>query len=345
VSIRVKPSSVAIRMISLVVMISCLAVTMPAQSEGKSAPAVELKCRIIGNPGDPPRLPWMIELRDALGRPIRRALHMVGDTIRFKNLLPGVYRIHLSGIAGRRSSESIDLNLAPKQRSLLVSRDIKVPKSASPAARQYQVSARELAVPREALLQMQRSDRAQFEGNTSEMVGCLKRAIELCPDFAEAWNNLGAHYHRQGDFEQSIRCFSRVTELNPEFYVGWMNLGGSLLAAGKFKESVVANRKALTLGPDDAIAASQLGLSHYYLHEYAEARKCFLRVLALDPGFPDAPHLFLAQMAIAEKSYGEAREYLVSFLALHPNAPNAAQVKEKLAIITGAEAGPASIRR
>lgn len=328
--------AVIIRLLLLAVVIPGLAARMPAQTLEKSTQAVELKCRIIGSPEVAPRSFWLVELRDSLGRPVNRAIRMIGETIRFKNLIPGIYRIHLSGNAGRRRSESIDLNLPPEQRSLQVARDVKVPAATAGGAADYQVSVRSLAVPKEAQAQMQRAEKAQFEGDSEEMLHSLEGAIELYPEYAEAWNNLGAYYHRKGSFEQSIRCFTRVTELRPGFYVGWMNLGGSLLAVGKFRESLNANQKAATLGPDDATAVSQLGLSHYYLREYPQARKCFLRVINMDPGFPEAPQLFLAQIAISEKSYAEAEEYLQSFLELHPNAPNVPQVKQTLAAISDA---------
>ncbi|MGA2261422.1 MAG: tetratricopeptide repeat protein [Acidobacteriota bacterium] len=57
------------------------------------------------------------------------------------------------------------------------------------------------------------------------MVHHLKQAIEIYPDYADAWNNLGAYYHRRGNFEQAILDFTKVTELRCEFDVGWMNLG------------------------------------------------------------------------------------------------------------------------
>lgn len=252
---------------------------------------------------------------------------MAGDTVRFKNLLPGIYRIYLSGKGGRRRCESIDLTPAPQQRSLQVAKELQVPKSAEQVPGQFQVNVRTLAVPKEALQELRRSEKDQLDGNEEGMVQHLKQAVEVYPDYADAWNNLGAYYHRQGNFEQAILSFTKVTELKREFYVGWMNLGSSLLATGRFKEAVEANKMALSWGPNDAIANSQLGLSYYYLHDYAEAKKYLKRVLDLDPAYACSPQLFLAHIAMAEKSNDEARAYLRGFLEYHPNAPNAPEVR------------------
>jgi tetratricopeptide (TPR) repeat protein len=298
------------------------------------APTVELKCKLAGNPGDSSRSLWLIELRNAAGKPLRQAWRMVGATVCFENLLPGIYRVCLSGKGGRQSCESVDLTPAPDQKSLEFSKKFQVPASAAPVPGHYQVNVGSLAIPEEALQEMRSSKEAQIGGDEDGMVLHLKRAIEIYPDYADAWNNLGAYYHMIGDYEQSIRSFTKVTELKPNFYVGWMNLGSSLLATNRFKEAVEANEKALRLGPDDAVANSQLGLSHYYLHDYRDAKKYFKRVLDLDPAFVSSPHLFLAHIAMGENSLREAAEYLRGFLAYHPNAPNVPEVKQMLAALS-----------
>jgi tetratricopeptide (TPR) repeat protein len=305
-----------------------------AQVGARNVPAVELKCKILGSPGDHSRSLWLIELRNAAGAPLRQALRMVGDTVRFKNLLPGIYRVYLSGRGGRRKCESIDLTPPPDRRSAQFAREFEVPKTVEQVPGQYQVSARTLAIPKEALLELQRSEKAQLGGDEEAMAQHLMQAVEIYPGYADAWNNLGAYYHRKGEFVPAISSFTKVIELNPDFYVGWMNLGGSLLATGRFKDAVEANRKALSLGPNDATANSQLGLSHYYLHDLTEAKKYFKRVLELDPAFANSPQLFLAHIAMAEQSYPEAMSYLRGFLAHHPNAPDAHQVRQTLAALS-----------
>lgn len=327
-------SYIVVGSILSIVLIGGASRTIQAQDPARPAPSVELKCKLLGSPGDHSRTPWLIELRNAAGAPLRQVLRMAGDTVRFKNLMPGIYRIYLSGKGGRRSSESIDLTPAPDQRSLEVSKEFRLPKSAPQLPGQYQVSVRTLAIPKEALQEMLRSEKAQLDGDEEGAVRHLKQAIEIYPHYGDAWNNLGAYYHRIGEFGWAIQCFTRVTELNPEFYIGWMNLGGSFLATSRFKEAIEANKKAISRGPDDAIANSQLGLSYYYLHDYSEAKKCFKRVLALDPGFANSPQLFLAHIAIAERASAEAMEYLRGFLTLHPNAPEAPQVRHTLAALS-----------
>ncbi len=301
----------------------------PPQSSDRLAPTVDLKCRIVNAPIERPGTPWLVELRSAAGVPLRQVKRMAGETFHFKNLVPGIYRIYLWGKGGRASSESIDLSLAPGQKSVEIAKDLDAPDEL-PQPSRNQVSVRTLATPKTALEELQRSHKAQLEGDEAAVALHLRRAIEIYPDYVEAWNNLGAHYHRTGDYEQSKQSFTKVTELDPGFQLGWCNLGGSLLAAGEFEKAVDANRTALNLRPGDVIANSQLALSYYYLHNYKDAKKYFKQVFDLDPAYPNSPQLYLAHIALAENSVGEAIDYLRSYISYHPNSPDASHARDTL---------------
>jgi hypothetical protein len=138
--------------------------------ESKAAQAVDLKCKLVAGASEPRRSLWLIELRNAAGEPLRQALRMVGSTAHFKNLVLGIYRVCLSGKGGRRSAESIDLTLSENQKSLSISKVIRVPAGAVQVPGQHQVSIMTLAVPKDALEELKASgksrDSADFEDTT-----------------------------------------------------------------------------------------------------------------------------------------------------------------------------------
>ena len=43
------------------------------------------------------------------------------------------------------------------------------------------------------------------------------KAIQLQPDFVEAYYNRGTAYIRKGNFERAIENFNRAIDLNPDF--------------------------------------------------------------------------------------------------------------------------------
>jgi tetratricopeptide (TPR) repeat protein len=319
------------RFVSLVLFCSSLASAAAAREAISADSGVNLKCTIVGDAGDPPRSVWLIELYNSAGAPLRRALRMAGETVHFNDLAPGIYRILMSGRQGRRRTESIDLTPPRGKHAHTFARDLKAPQASPPESGVHTVKVERLAVPDAAVEEMKRARKEQIGGNEERMLGHLRRAIDLCKDYAEAWNDLGAYYNRRQDYKQAIRIFSKVTILDPDLAAGWSNLGSSLLSTGEFVQAIEANRKALSLAPDDALAASQLALSHYYLHHSEEAKAYFKLAFDLDPASSNLPQLFLAHLALAESDFGAAREYFVSYLTYHPNLPNTVTVRQFLA--------------
>jgi tetratricopeptide (TPR) repeat protein len=279
-------------------------------------------------------MPWLIELRNAAGQQLRQAWRVVGQTVRFKGLLPGIYRIYVSGENGRRSCQSVDLTPAGNRSSQEFRKELPLPEYRVRQADLNQVDLASLQIPPEALNEMGASEKAALNGREAEAAAHLRRALEVCPGYADAWNNLGAHYHRSGDYARSIESFTRVTELKPGSYLGWMNLGSSLLAAGRFAEAMEASRKAHERNPQSAAILVQLGLCCYYEHDYEDAELNFSRALELDPACDHEPHLFLAHIAMGQNRPAEALEYVRGFLRYHPNSPEAPRAKRILAMLT-----------
>lgn len=63
-----------------------------------------------------------------------------------------------------------------------------------------------------------------------------RKAVELHPQFAEAWNSLGFVLQDTGDLQSAIECFERSVALNPEFTIGRLNLAFAQLKDGRFAE-------------------------------------------------------------------------------------------------------------
>jgi len=60
-------------------------------------------------------------------------------------------------------------------------------------------------------------------GNFDRALADYSAAIELRPEYAEAYNNRGFAYGRRGGFEQAIRDLSRAIELAPDYGEAYNN--------------------------------------------------------------------------------------------------------------------------
>ena len=65
-------------------------------------------------------------------------------------------------------------------------------------------------------------------GRYEEAIKYLKRAIQIKPEFSEAYNNLGAAYRDNGKLIAAIQTYRQGIEINPDFPVVHLNLGLAL---------------------------------------------------------------------------------------------------------------------
>lgn len=66
----------------------------------------------------------------------------------------------------------------------------------------------------------------------------FKRAIELDPSYASAYNGLGSAYGQAGNIDSAIRCWEKAIELKPDFSFPLYNLGLSYLTKGDKNKAV-----------------------------------------------------------------------------------------------------------
>ena len=65
--------------------------------------------------------------------------------------------------------------------------------------------------------------------NYNKAIECYRKAIELDPKYASAWNHMGGAYVQLGDYQKAVECFQKAVELKP----GDKGIQGNLEAAKK----------------------------------------------------------------------------------------------------------------
>jgi tetratricopeptide (TPR) repeat protein len=89
----------------------------------------------------------------------------------------------------------------------------------------------------------------QRMGNAREARKAYKKSIDLCTDYAEAWNNLGTLDHAGGRYKRAIAAYSRAIRLEPQTAVFYKNLGAAWLACGNVDKALEAWSEAYRLEP------------------------------------------------------------------------------------------------
>lgn len=89
----------------------------------------------------------------------------------------------------------------------------------------------------------------------------FSKAIELCPSLAQAHNNLGDVYEKQGRYEEAIVCYNKARELAPDESIPYFGLGDIYYKTSRPAEAKKWYEKGLKYAGDDAVTIKRLAFA------------------------------------------------------------------------------------
>lgn len=132
----------------------------------------------------------------------------------------------------------------------------------------------------------------------------FKTAIELSPDYAEAYNNLGLTYKRMGRLDEALANFSKATQYNPDYASAYNHMGAVYIAQQKYDDAIKVIRTAIKKDRAFADAYYNMGLAYLGLYDQSgdkdagkrdQAEMLLKRATELNPRLVDV-HTTLAQL-------------------------------------------------
>lgn len=81
-------------------------------------------------------------------------------------------------------------------------------------------------------------------------IALYHQVIEINPNFAWAYNNLGDAFVKQGKLDEAVVEYQKATEINPNSAWFHINLGRLLIQQGCFEEAIDYFRRAIETKPD-----------------------------------------------------------------------------------------------
>lgn len=111
------------------------------------------------------------------------------------------------------------------------------------------------AVPKESVQvaqsHLERGEALSEIRDYSAAIAAYSNAIQLKPDFAEAYNNRGFAYYLNGNPEMAIADFTRAIELRPNYPKAYNSRGVVYMANGYESSKAIADfDRAIALKPD-----------------------------------------------------------------------------------------------
>ncbi len=129
-----------------------------------------------------------------------------------------------------------------------------------------------------AVFQSNRGTELLAAGRLREAVARLELAIELDPELAAAWVNLGVAKRRSGDFAGAEEAYRQALELDPRHPGARDNLVSLLHRHGRRDEALTLETKTESVDPLLALSQAAVRLEQ---GELEEARSLYLQALAL----------------------------------------------------------------
>lgn len=139
-------------------------------------------------------------------------------------------------------------------------------------------------------------------------VAAYTRAIELDPDYADAYDNRGFIKMNRGDLVGAIADFGQAIRLRPDKFEGYMNRGTAYLMHEEFSAAITDLDQALAISPKYPTAYHNRGNAYHGLGKTAEAIADFTRAIEIYP----APAFYYsrgAELSIAGKPTEALADY------------------------------------
>jgi tetratricopeptide (TPR) repeat protein len=109
------------------------------------------------------------------------------------------------------------------------------------------------------------------------------KAIELNPQYADAYYNRGVAHDDLGEYQKAIEDYTKAIELNPQYADAYSDRGYVYNKIGKYWKAVDDYNKAIELGSKYTYAYFTRGYAHGELCQYQKAIDDYTKAIELTP--------------------------------------------------------------
>jgi len=160
----------------------------------------------------------------------------------------------------------------------------------------------------------------------------FERAVEIYPDYAAAWSDLGEVLHQQSNPEKARAAWEHAIQADSKYVKPYMQLTRLDLEERRTEDAASLAERAMAMNP---IEFPQIyfydAAANYNLRRFALAEKSARRAIELDTKH-EIPRVevLLGSVLAAEGDRPGAVEHLRKYLELAPKAEDAAEVSQNI---------------
>jgi Flp pilus assembly protein TadD len=152
--------------------------------------------------------------------------------------------------------------LTPAELNASILRELRLPEAPQPDRSTGPISVARLThkVPKNARDAFNRATEFAKKKQHADAVRELKRAVDLDPAFADAYNNLGVQHFLLNELAETETSLRRALDLDPSFVTAHINMAYLALTKGDARSAEQEAQRAIALGDKDGEAQRVLGL-------------------------------------------------------------------------------------
>jgi len=160
----------------------------------------------------------------------------------------------------------------------------------------------------------------------------FERAVEIYPEYAAAWSDLGEVLRAQANPEKAREAWERAIQVDPKYVKPYLQLTRLNLEEKRTEDAASVAERAMAMNPVEFPGLYFFdAVANYNLKRIAAAEKSVRRAIELDTNrqYPRT-EVLLASVLAAEGDRHGALEHLRKYLEIAPKAPDAAEVNKSI---------------
>jgi tetratricopeptide (TPR) repeat protein len=265
-----------------------------------------------------------VELRDAsTGVVLGSSYTGIGGNFEFRELPQGSYEV-VAFAGAQKAEEHIQVN------SMSTSVQLRLPARASDGLGNRTVSVSQYRVPEKSREELKKAEEASAKNKREDALRHLARALEICPNYADALT-VRATYKLDGqDFAGAIDDLEKAIQSDGNYSLAYAVLGSALNVQNKFDDALHALQRAETLSPDVWQTHFEMARAYTGQNDYQASLRSLTRAEELAPNDYPLFHLLRAHDLIGLGHFSDAVNVLQPFIQKNPRGPYAEGAKKLL---------------
>jgi len=194
------------------------------------------------------------------------------------------------------------------------------------------VSSTSASAPKDATKALEKARAEWLEGKPDKAQHDLEKAVQVYPQFAEAWYQLG-RIQEAAKSQDAQNSFAKAAAADPKFILPYSHLVAYAAQAGKWQEVADDTAHELELDPRGTPQIWYFNaLANYKLGKKDVAETSASKALAMDPQHTQPNTEQLLAVTLSDKrDFAGALMHLRNCLTYMPAGPNADLIKQQVA--------------